>query len=29
METFFKTTNFDVQVYGLTDYLNIGDVVYD
>ena len=29
METFFKTTKFDVQVYGLTDYLNIGDVVYD
>jgi hypothetical protein len=29
MKIDFKTTKFDVQVYGLTDYLNIGDVVYD
>jgi hypothetical protein len=29
MKVDFKTTKFDVQVYGLTDYLNIGDVVYD
>jgi hypothetical protein len=29
MKIDFRTTKFDVQVYGLTDYLNIGDVVYD
>jgi len=29
MKIDFKTTKFDVQVYGLTDYLNLDDVVYD
>jgi hypothetical protein len=29
MKLEFTTTKFNVEVYGLTDYLQVGDVVYD